>query len=42
MPARDLNRDMVCNALRNDGCTITHDPYVIDYLAQEEIVQWIN
>ncbi len=31
MPVRDLNHDMVRNALRKDGWTITHDPYVIGY-----------
>ena len=31
MPARDLNHDIVRNALVRDGWTITDDPYVIDY-----------
>jgi hypothetical protein len=39
MPARDLNHDIVRNALQKDGWTITHDPYVIDY---GDLVQWIS
>jgi hypothetical protein len=31
MPARDLNHETVCNALRKDGWTITDDPFVIGY-----------
>lgn len=27
MPARDYYHGIVCNALRKDGWTITHDPY---------------
>ncbi len=31
MPARDLNHEIVCNALQKDGWIITHDPYVIGF-----------
>ncbi|MBP0019588.1 MAG: XisH family protein [Cyanobacteria bacterium SBLK] len=27
MPARDYYHEVVCNALKKDGWTITHDPY---------------
>lgn len=31
MPARDLNHDIVRDALVSDGWTVTDDPYVINY-----------
>ena len=31
MPARDIYHDAVKAALNNDGWTVTHDPYRLDY-----------
>lgn len=31
MAAKDIIHDAVCEALKNDGWRITHEPYAIEY-----------